>query len=234
MPELRSMLGSSTRDRPKITSVSEYRGERAVAIAATQLGTDYTRAQASRVVAEWVEFFSSGPTPITELHFVSRTPERLFAALRNQVQLQRLFVKWGDYDELGSLQGMRSLEVLRLGGASSVHDLSPVQHLDTLISMEIESLRYARDLSPLGQLSGLRHLAIGGDWQSPRIAHVDSIDWLPRLTSLEQLLMHSVIVDDRDYSPLLLLPALKAVRVMATRGMQPPIEALRERLPWAD
>ena len=40
----------------------------------------------------------------------------------------------------------------------------------------------------------------------------------------------TLIVDDLDYRPLLSLPSLQHVRVMATRGMTPPIEELIERL----
>jgi hypothetical protein len=232
-PKLGSAFDESTQERRTITAVDEYRGETCIAIAATQLGTQYTRTQATRVVAEWVDLFSSGPTPITELHFVSRTPKRLFAALSGQPQLERLFVKWGDYDDLRPLQAARSLRVLRLAGASSVRDVSPLAELTALTHLDIESLRHAADLSSIGRITSLRQLSLGGDWMSPRVAHIESISWLPKLLQLEELLMHTVIVDDEDYSPLLRLPRLKAVRVMATRRMQPPIEDLQKQLPWA-
>jgi hypothetical protein len=233
VPELRSVWGEASDDRRVITSVDEYRGEAVIAIGATQLGSRYTRAQSERIVTQWVEFLSGGPSSVAELHFVSRTPKRLFAALRGQTQLQRLFVKWGDYDDLSSLQDMHSLRVLRLGGASSVRDLSPLSSLSRLSHLEIESIRHAHDLSPLASLVALRQLEFGGDWKGPRRAHIDSIGWLPRLQGLEHLLIHTLIVDDLDYSPVLRLPHLRAVRVMAARGMRPPIEELQRRLPWA-
>jgi hypothetical protein len=46
------------------------------------------------------------------------------------------------------------------------------------------------------------------------------------------LLLHTLIVDDLDYHPLLSLPNLRKVRVMATRRMTPSIEELIARLPW--
>jgi hypothetical protein len=232
VPDLQSVWSQATQPRRMITSVDEYRGEAVIAIEATQLGSEYTRTQAQRVVAEWVDFFSAGESSITELHFVSRTPKRLFAALRGQTQLRSLFVKWGDYDDLSSLQGLHGLRALRLGGASSVRDLSPLSNLFGLRHLEVESLRYANDLSPLATLTQLRQLEFGGDWTGPRRAHIDSIGWLPGLEGLEHLLIHTLIVDDLDYNPLLRLPHLQAVRVMAARGMRPPIEELQRRLPW--
>ena len=227
------MWDAGPRDIRKIAAVTEYEGEPAVAIAATQLGAEYTRTQATRIVTEWVEFFSRGPTAVTELRFLTRTPKRLFNALAAQTQLEGLFVKWGDYDDLASLQGMSNLRALRLGGASSVENVSPLAELTRLTHLEIESLRRAHDLSPLGELRELRQLEFGGDWMSPRIAHIDSIAWLSQLGAVEHLRMHTLIVDDHDYTPLLRLPRLKAVRVMATRGMHPTVEELQRLLPWA-
>jgi hypothetical protein len=217
-----------------ITTVSEYAGQSRLRISATQLGTRYTASQAKRIVSAWVEFFAAGPTPIEDLEFVTRTPKRLFAALEGQTQLERLAVKWGDYDDLRVLAGMRRLVVLRLRGASSVRDLTPVARLTSVRDLEIESLRHARDLSAIGQLTHLQRLVVGGDWMSPRIAHVDSIAFLTNLSGLRRLLLHTVIVDDLDYTPVLALPALEAVRIMATRGMRPSIEELRTQLPWAE
>jgi hypothetical protein len=68
---------------------------------------------------------------------------------------------------------------------------------------------------------------------SPRVAHIDSIAFLRQMPRVEDVLLHTIIVDDHDYSPLLSLPALKAVRVMKTRGMSPSFEELQAALPWS-
>jgi nucleoside diphosphate kinase len=64
-----------------ITTVDEYSGQRVLRISATQLGAKYTAHRARKIVDDWCEFFSSGPTPIVELSFASRTPKRLFESL---------------------------------------------------------------------------------------------------------------------------------------------------------
>lgn len=44
--------------------------------------------------------------------------------------------------------------------------------------------------------------------------------------------MHTVVVDDLDYSPLLELPKLRSVRAMKVRGMSPEQGELRRQLHW--
>ncbi len=214
-----------------ITTVDEYAGQPAVRVEATQLEGRFSARQASRIVEEWCDFLSAGPTAILDLSFVSRTPKRLFAALRGQTQLRTLRVKWGDYDDLSPLTALRDLTGLRLGGASSVTSLAPLAELPQLRGLAVESLRRAHDLSPLAALTELRSLELGGDWTSPRNAHVDSIAPLGRLTHLELLELHTIIVDDLDYSPLLALTRLQRARVKAVRGMRPTYDELCAALP---
>ena len=90
----------------------------------------------------------------------------------------------------------------------------------------VESLRDVHDLSPLGDLSNVQDLEVGGDWMSSRNAHVDSIGFLERMPQLRRLVLHTMIVDDEDYTPLLSLPSLKEIRVMPTRGMDPTHDEL--------
>jgi hypothetical protein len=217
---------------PVITSVDQYTGQPSVRIAATQLAPEFSRSAATRIVGEWVEFFSSGTSPIRELEFVSRTPNRLFEALAAQSQLQRLEVKWGDYDDLAPLSRLDALRELRLGGASSLRSLDGLRDLRAVRTLMIDSLRHVRDLGPIARMPALLDLEVGGDWASPRIVHVDSISFLDDLPQLRNLVLHTLIVDDLDYTPLLRLPHLESVRVMKARGMQPEIERLMRVLPW--
>ncbi len=113
----------------RVVEVGEYRGESSILLEATQLGLKYSETRKRQIVDEWVRFFSAGPTPIRSLHFVSRTPKRLFDALAEQSQLTALQVKWGDYDDLHALSGMSELVMLRLRGASGVRDLEPLAAL---------------------------------------------------------------------------------------------------------
>lgn len=215
------------------TRLDEYSGQAKVVLAVTQLAPEYSPSQAKRILGEWVEFFSSGPSPIEDLRLVTRTPKRLFEALRSQTQLQALEVKWGDYSDLSVLEGMQNLHTLRLAGASSVADLTSLAVLQKVESLSLESLQRAHDLSPLGEMQGVLSLDIGGNWMSLRNAHVASISFLRRMPQLQRLLLHTIVVDDRDYSPILDLPALREVRVMETRGMRPGYERLTALPAWS-
>ncbi|HEY3612797.1 MAG TPA: hypothetical protein VGK92_03790 [Gaiellales bacterium] len=220
--------GSSDRS---ITRVDEYDGRSAVSIFATQLDARTSPRQARTIVDGWCAFFAAGPTPITELRFTSRTPSRLFTSLAAQTQLRTLHVKWGDYGDLSPLAGMRELAELRLGGATRVRSLSPLAELPGLLNLSLVSLRDVHDLSPLGALTALRALWVGGDGFSPRVAHVDSIAFLRRLPQLEQLVLDTIIVDDKDYSPLLGLPGLSSAWVEPVRGMRPSHAELCAAIP---
>jgi len=215
-----------------IVTVAEYKGQEDIRVRATQLGTDYTASAARRVVQDWVEFLAAGRSSIRRLQFTSRTPSRLFEALAGQAQLQSLEIKWGDYADLSPLSAMSELQHLSLRGASKVTDIEPLAALTTLRSLAIEGFREIADPSPLGRLTALISLELGGNWMTPRNGHVPSLAFLRELPGLHDLLLHTLVVDDKDYSPLLGLPQLQRVRVMAVRGMIPTIEELKAALPW--
>jgi hypothetical protein len=217
---------------PIITTVAEYAGQSAIRVAATQLGPRYSSSDAKRIVAEWVEFFASGASPIQDLGLVSRTPRRLFDSLAGQPQLRRLSVKWGDFEDLSALSGLTDLSFLRLGGASRVRDLRPLSGLPGVAELELESLRHARDLCPIGAMSGVTSLTIAGAVWSLRIAHVDSISFLRDMPQLRRLRLEAVIVDDLDYSPILELPDLQSLWVMKARGMHPAFDDLVASTHW--
>ena len=226
------MPGNDLESVPTITTVAEYAGQPAIRVAATQLGPRYSSSDAKRIVAEWVELFASGPSPIHDLGLVSRTPRRLFEALAGQPQLRRLSVKWGDFEDLSALSELTDLSYLRLGGASRVRDLRPLAGLSRVAELDLESLRHAHDLTPIGAMSGVTSLAIAGAIWSLRIAHVDSLSFLREMPQLRWLRLHAVIVDDLDYSPILELPSLQSLWVMKARGMRPAFDDLVASTPW--
>ena len=127
---------------------------------------------------------------------------------------------------------MSRLNDLRLGGASSVRNLTPLAELSGVRKLQIESLRHARDLSPIGRMRSVVDLELGGSWMTPRNVHVHSLAFLRDMPQLRRLLLHTMIVDDLDYGPVLDLPNLESVSVMRTRGMRPPIEELMALTAW--
>lgn len=216
---------------PILTKASEYQGQAAIAVSCTQLGMGYTASRAKRIVDEWIELLSN-PTPLVDVQFTTRTPERLFAALVGQPQLTRLVVKWGNYANLSPIGSMTQLRHLELRGASAVTDLRPLATLTKLEQLALEGFRTIKDPSPLGSMRNLTDLEIGGAWMTPRNGHIATIGFVRELRALEKVLLHTLVVDDLNYSPLLNLPKLRSVRVMKVRGMQPAYDELRRQLPW--
>jgi len=82
-------------------------------------------------------------------------------------------------------------------------------------------------------MSEVASLRLGGDWMSSRLVHVDSVGFLRQLPQLRSLILHTMIVDDLDYSPILSLPNVEGVRVMEARGMRPSHEELKAATPWS-
>jgi hypothetical protein len=218
---------------PSIVTVAEYAGQPEVRVRATQLGASYSEAAARRVVDDWVAFFSRGESPIQRLEFTTRTPRRLFEALSVQCQLTSLRVKWGDYGDLSPLAGLTELAELELRGATNVSQVGTLSRLTKLRLLAIEGFKQIEDPSPLGDLALLNDLELGGDWRANRNAHLPTISFLPHLPNLTDLLLHTLVVDDKDYSPLLELPRLQRVRVMSVPGMTPSFEELKAALPWS-
>lgn len=87
---------------------TDYRGEEAIRVSATQ-DDDLTATQARKLVAEWMEFFASGPLTFTHLGFVTRTPRRLFETLSQQTQSEQLKVNWGDCKDYTPMLGLPNL-----------------------------------------------------------------------------------------------------------------------------
>ena len=77
-----------------IVEVSEYRKQRTVKLAGTQLNQSFTARDQKRIVDEWVDLFSNG-CPIRKLGVFTRMPQRLFDAVCDGGQIEQLHVKWG-------------------------------------------------------------------------------------------------------------------------------------------
>lgn len=218
---------------PTLREAAEYRRQRSVRLACTQLGTAYTATRARRIVEEWIELFAAGQDQLAELDLVTRTSKRLFASLAGLTELERLSVKWGDYCDLTVLSELLALRSLSLRGASAVTQVEGITRLPVLERLALEGFRGIADASGLGNLVTLKDLEVGGNWIAPRVASIGSIGFVRRLQNLESVLLHTIVVEDLDYTPLLDLPHLRSVRVMKARGMSPSHEELKSRLPWS-
>lgn len=214
--------GTVVLERPE-----DYDGDLAVAVQATQLNV--SRSMAVRIVAEWCEFFRSGPSQIRELEFTSRTPKRLFASLEGQTQLQSLITKWGDYDDLDALIGMRELETLELHSAPALIDLSPLANVPSLRRLVLFGTFRVHDYSAIGACKRLEYLAVHPGTERGKSTTPD-LRFLTELPMLREL-SFGVEPDDRDWSPILHLQHVDRISIAGAADMQPSMLDLEWAVP---
>ncbi|MBB5747945.1 hypothetical protein [Micrococcus sp. TA1] len=153
----------------------------------------------------------------------------------HQGQLEYLEVKWGDYNDLAPIAAMPGLHTLKFHAMPAVTSVDPLASHPSLHTLQLHGLRDARDMTALGTLPALRDLSLGGDFNSIRIAHIDSLDFLAGLPELERLSLDGLIVDSKDYTPMMGLPNLTEAWAMECRGMRPPIRELAAQVRgWND
>jgi hypothetical protein len=186
---------------------AQYRRQRCVWIACTQLAPPYTTSDQKRILQEWCEFFHE-ESPIRELALRSRVPLGLFEAVCHQQSLARLHVKWGPVVDLAPLRRLRQLEGLSLG-TTSVEDISPIAELPKLKFLQLENLKHVHDFSALSGACRLEFLEIEGYPQGPQKIHVKDLAFAHRLHDLRALRIGYALVDNGDISPLLNLRKLE-------------------------
>lgn len=172
-----------------------------------------------RILQEWIEFFASGPTRISELNLVSRVPQELLDALARQTQLRHLHVKWGPYSDLTPLKSLTKLKSLSLGGATRVADLTPLTSLDALRALAIDQPYSVHELGPLGELRSLRNLFYGnGSLGSDKVVTVNDLRWIRSLTNLRTLQLPGTRIPPPELEIVLELPRLTALSIPLRRS----------------
>lgn len=211
-----------------LTSPTEYAGQACVAVQASAV-PGLTPTQNARLVDEWCDFFSAGPTGIRDLSFPMRMPKRLFAALASQTQLRRLAVLTGIYDDLCPLAAMTELWELELESATSVTSLEPVRHLARLESLRIGGLHRLRDYSPVADITGLRQLELGFAYGQ---TYADSYEFVRDLGSLRMARL-CLIPAGLRYEPLLALTHVEDLAVYVGARNQRKMTPTLIDLEWA-
>ncbi len=215
------MVTLPRRQRPVSWRVDQYRGQKHLDVTATQLSSQGVAkpSEQRRILHQWIEFFGSGPTRITELNLVSRVPQDLLDALAGQTQLKRLHVKWGPYTDLTPLKSLTTLKSLSLGGATKVDDLTPLTSLHALRELAIDQPYSVRELGPLGELRSLRSLFYGnGSLGSDKVVTVDDLRWIRSLTNLRTIQLPGTRLPPEELKILLELPRLTALSMPLRRG----------------
>ena len=186
---------------------SNYRGQRYLELACTQLDPPYKPTDQKRILSEWCDFFRN-PSRVRELGIFTRTPQELFDAVCCGGKIQRLHVKWGPVANLNPLQNLEQLDGLWLG-TTSVDDLSPIGELPQLTHLALDNLYAIQDYAVLAKATRLEFLYIDGYDQGPKKLRIKDLKFLRKLPRLRALSIGYANIETFDLDSILALENLE-------------------------
>lgn len=212
-------------DVPYLERPHEYDGQDRASIGMWSSAGNRTEQLA--VLEEWIEFLRT-PRPIVQLHLSGWSNDRMVRALAAQTNLVDLRIEGGRYSDLSVVGSLRQLEMLHVGWATSLTDLTPLISLGRVHTLRVEGGARLRDFAPLGALTALRDLQIGVATEDK--TSVDSLEFVRHLRGLRSFSWMPGVAGN-DYSPLLSLRDTEEIEVRELRGMRPSIHELADALP---
>ncbi|MGE0607830.1 MAG: hypothetical protein AB7O62_12120, partial [Pirellulales bacterium] len=137
-----------------------------------------------------------------------------------QVNLKRLDIKWGAYQDLSPIANLRKLELLWIGTGAGVKSIAPLTDLPRLVGLSIENFQKVSDYSPLSQLRKLQSLTIEGDGLGPQYIRIESLKFLEKMTQLRHLKLLTYRLRSKDYQPILKLRKLESLSLPSSREVK--------------
>ena len=121
-----------------------------------------------------------------------------------------LNIKWSGIKTIDSIQKLKNLRFLNLGGSSKVESIDSLSTMKNLLWLEIENLKRITDIAPLSKLHKLRGLSLDGSMWITQI--VDTLKPMSNLTNLEYLSITNLKAKDKTLMPLITLKKLRTLR----------------------
>ena len=208
-----------------ITFPNEYDGNQHLNVVCTQ--TDLPASRQRKLVKEWCQTFSRLES-VQILWLNSKVNQELFEAVCKMKNLIGLNIKWSAIKRIDSIQGMKNLRYLNLGGSSQVESIGCLGDMKDLVWLEVDNLKKITDISPLSNLSRLRGLSLEGSMWTTQI--VDSLTPIGQLTNLEFLSIANLKAKDKTLMPLLNLKKLKTLH-LAKWWPKSEISILKKEMP---
>jgi hypothetical protein len=185
---------------------NEYNGNRRLNVVCTQ--TDLPAGRQRKLVKEWCHTFPKLKR-VKILWLNSRVNQDLFEAVCEMKNLIGLNIKWSGIKIIDSIQKLKELRYLRLGGCSQVESIDCLGAMKGLVWLELENLKKIKNISTLSKLSQLRGLSLEGSMWTTQI--VDSLTPIGKLTNLEFLSISNLRANDKTLMPLINLKKLKTL-----------------------
>jgi Leucine-rich repeat (LRR) protein len=179
-----------------ITFPNEYDGNQRLNVICTQ--TDLPASRQRKLVKEWCQIFPRLEN-VQILWLNSKVNQELFEAVCKMKNLIGLNIKWSAIKRIDSLQRLKGLRYLNLGGSSQVESIDCLVDMKDLVWLEIDNFKKITDISPLSKLFRLRGLSLEGSMWTTQI--VDSLTPLGQLTNLEFLSIANLKAKDKTLMP---------------------------------
>jgi hypothetical protein len=195
-------------DQKPLTYLKDYQGQEVLNLAITQLGTS-TKYQ-NQVIADWCNFFQNEKTSIKIVFFNTRISQKIFDSICMQSQLEGLWIKWGVYPTIGNIAKLTNLKYLHLGGGASIEDISILESLSNLVTLETSHLYKISDYDFLSKMDKIIDLLIEGDpYASMKKVKIKSLKFLENMPQIIRLSLCMTSIEDHSYLPILKIKSLK-------------------------
>ena len=146
---------------------------------------------------------------------------RNLAFLKELASLARLEVADSPIESMDGIEALDRLEKLELFNLSQLTDIAAIARCSSLRYLYVEKTKRLTDYSPLAASRSLETLKL--------LTPIDSVDFVPRITSLKRFLCNAVQSD--DLSPLLQATSLEQLDIHPEKRSQTPkVAEIRQRL----
>lgn len=124
-----------------------------------------------------------------------------------RLNLETLYLYNAQIDDLSILEEFKSIQYILLNWNSETHCLWNLKKNLNLVGLYVNDFKNLKDLSGLGEASGLKYLSLSGGIQNT--LKVDTLKPLANLRELEYLSLTNIVVNDGGLYPLKDLKKLK-------------------------
>ena len=216
-----------TESQKSLTYLKDYQGEETIKLAITQLGTS-TKYQ-DQVVNEWCNFFKNEKTAIKKIYFNTRISQKIFDSVCMQSQLEGVWIKWGVYPNIESIQKLENLKYLHLGGGSNIENITILKSLPHLITLEASHLYKISDYSFLSKMNKIIDLLIEGDpYASMKKVRITTLNFLEEMPQIVRLSLCMTSIEDHSYLPILKIKSLKFLELPNDKDLEKDIHQFKE------
>lgn len=223
------LLENTINDQKPITYINEYNGEEDLILSITQL--DKTAKEQSKIVDQWCDYLTNEKIPVKRIWTYTRISQRIFDAICKQSQIEGLWIKWGVYPDIKNICKLEKLKYLHLGGGASIDDISMIQNLDNLNSIETSHLYKISDYSFLSKMSSILDLLIEGDpLASMKKVNIKTLSFLEEMPQLIRLSLCMTKIEDHSYLPILKIKSLKHLTLPQDKDLDKDIHLFEKFL----